>query len=695
MSRINKHNSTRILIEDFVRMKGLLAASLFGFTAAYTQSEKDSGIKKVITLLGELKTKVETETAQGEKDAEEYADWCIKTTAELKKDVEYGGQKVEELSAALEDGSARAAAAAADISTLSPQIGKLQDEQAKAAEVRSKEHADFVKEEAELTEADTMLQKAYAVLKRSLSLMQTGGSDDVQTIRNVVSALGVIIDSAWIDPESVNKIKVFLEAEDGLEFKQPQAVSSNYQSKSGGILGAIQGMQEKNSSVLSKLREEEMTARHKFEMLAQDLKNQENSVTDQIAALKETEAKATATAKQAESDLATTTETLNADKTELTETKGDCKAYAEEWAARKASATEEISVIQQAIEILSGKFGGGESFLQISSSTSEDNALAGKSMEAQDYERRSNAAMLLRHLSHEYNSFGLMQVAVAAQDDPFVKVRGMIKDMISKLEEEAQKEATAEAKCKADKAKGEKSLKIKKAQYDKLLSRSDAANAKFTKLGEEVKELGSQLKELAASVKEETNIRNKEKADNQAVIKDSAESIEALTKAIEVLSKFYGTAPALVQTQAGQPQTDTANVIMEILATSQEDFEKLKQNTESAETDAAEKYEKSMQEAEVTKAKKTAEMEGKTKEKATVKVQISQISEDLGEASKALEAASSFLKGVKEQCSNKAMSYEERKKRREAEIKGLEEALQILSPDEGEFLQTGFMSKKN
>merc|ERR1712032_101508 len=135
-------------------------------------------------------------------------------------------------------------------------------------------------------------------------------------------------------------------------------------------------------------------------------------------------------------------------------------------------------------------------------------------------------------------------------------------------------------------------------------------------------------------------------------------------------------------------------VIMEILATSQEDFEKLKQTTEAAESDSAEKFERAMQEAEVTKAKKTAQMDGKTKEKATVKVQISQISEDLGEASKALEAASSFLKEVKEQCASKAMSYEERKKRREAEIKGLEEALQILSPDEGEFLQTGFMSRK-
>lgn len=667
-------------------MKGIVAVSLCGLSAVV--AETDSGIKKVITLLGELKTKVENETAQGEKDAEEYADWCIKTTAELKKDVEYGGQKAEELAAHLEDGSAKAAAAANDIQTLSPQIGQLQEEQKKAADLRKKENADFVKEEAELTEADTMLQKAYQVLKRSLSFVQTGDHNAEQDMmRNVVSALGVIIDAAWIDPQSVSKIKSFLEAEDGLELKQPQATVSNYQSKSGGILEAIKGMQEKNSQVLSKLRETEMGARHQFELLAQDLKNQENTVTDQIAALKETEAKATASAKQAESDLASTTESLNADKTQLTETVADCKTYAEEWAARKASATEEASVLGQAIEILSGKFSLAQtSFVQLSNDSSLD---------ARSYEKRSKASMILRQLGHEFNSFGLMQVASAAMDDPFVKIRGMIKDMISKLEEEAQKEASAEAKCKADKAKGEKDLKIKTADYNKLLSRSDAASAKFSNLGDEIKTLSTELAELAADVKEATELRNKQKADNEFTIKDSAESIEALTKAIEVLSKFYGQSAAFVQTRTGQPQTDTANVIMEILATSQEDFEKLKQTTESAESDASEKFDKMKQDAEVTKARKTAEMEGKQKEQATVKTQIAQISEDLEDASKALEAASTFLKTVKERCANKAMSYEERKKRREAEIKGLNEALEILSPEESEFIQMGFMSKKS
>lgn len=73
---------------------------------------------------------------------------------------------------------------------------------------------------------------------------------------------------------------------------------------------------------------------------------------------------------------------------------------------------------------------------------------------------------------------------------------------------------------------------------------------------------------------------------------------------------------------------------------------------------------------------------------------ISQLSEDFADAGKALEAANTFLKGVKEQCANKAMSYEERQKRRAEEIKGLEEALEILSADESFLQKNAFLQRK-
>lgn len=137
-------------------MRLILAAGLGLATA-------DSSVKKVIELLAELKGKVEQETAQGQKDAEEYSDWCIKTTTELTADVKYGSEKAEELAATLEKGDADAAAAAGQISELAPQIQQLGAQNKKAAAVRKDENGVFVKEEAELVEADTMLQKGREI----------------------------------------------------------------------------------------------------------------------------------------------------------------------------------------------------------------------------------------------------------------------------------------------------------------------------------------------------------------------------------------------------------------------------------------------------------------------------------------------------------------------------------------------------
>lgn len=659
-------------------MRVLAISSVVGLASA----SGNSSVKKVVDLLDGMKGKVQAELDAGKIEAEEYEDWCIKTITETEADVKYGAEKVEELNAAAEKGAGIATGKAAEAKELAAAIAKAQGAQKKAQAERKEANKAFLAEEAELVEADTMLGKAYGVLKRAMAFVQVDGSKNAEVTKTeeVVSALGAIIDSAWVSQQDSSHIKSFLQ--------QPQASTSNYDSKSGGILEAIQGMQEKNAEVLASLREKEMKSRHAFEMVFQDLKNKEESKADQMAAAKQAGAKAKAESEEAAANGAEALETLNADKKELSETKSGCESAAKEWAQRSADGAEEVGVIGQAIEILSGKFGGP-------TQPEEEAAPAFLQVSDQEFNRRNKASALLRKMSRNFNQYGLMQVAQAASEDPFVKVRGMINDMITKLEEEARKEASKEAKCKADKQKGTKDLKVKKNDFNKLLSRSDGAQAKFAKLGNEITDLGNQLRELAASVKEATKLRNKETAENASVIKDSAESIEALNGAVTVLSDYYGTeAPAFIQVSQ-KKQGDTAAVIISILQTAQEDFEKIKQETEAAESKAADKYAKDMQAAEVSKAKKTAQLEGKQNEKATVKNQISQIADDLADAEKALQAAQDFLKGVMEACANKAMSYEERQQRRAAEIEGLKQALEILSP-EAEFLQTSakFMGKQ-
>jgi hypothetical protein len=427
-----------------------------------------------------------------------------------------------------------------------------------------------------------------------------------------------------------------------------------------------------------------MDKKHAYELLVQDLTNQINTKEDMLAAAKQNEADSREAAGAASASLAETSDVLSADETSLLDTKSDCKTYADEWAARKASAEEEAAVLQKASDVLAGKF----ALLQVKTTTK---TLLSK--RNRNYDQRDQVATILRHLGHKFNSFSMLQAAQGAMDDPFVKVRGLIKDMIMQLEQQAAEEASKEGKCKADIAKGTRDVKVKAGLMKKYQSRLDGASAKFETLGTEVTELQAAVKQLGIDMQAWTRLRNQDNTDNTATIKDAQESIEAINTAIGVLQEFYGTS-ALLQTKSKQPQSDTSAVIIEYLQTAQEDFEKILQETETAEHTGKDGYEKDMQAAKVTLAKKNALIDGKTQERAGLKVMVGQVSEDLENATKAWEAAGEYLKGKKEECSNKAMSYEERKRRREEEIAGLQQALEILSSEES-FVQTGKFMAKN
>ena len=164
--------------------------------------------------------------------------------------------------------------------------------------------------------------------------------------------------------------------------------------------------------------EKELSSKHEYELLVQDLTNQTENKEEQSQMQLEEKGRATAAGKQAEADLASGSESVKADKTSLSDTKSQCKLSAQEWTARKASAEQEVATIAKAVDILSGKFGFIQSFLQESAHS--------KDITEKEWEQRQKASTLLRKLSRNFNSFRLMQVASSAQDDPFVKVGSFV-----------------------------------------------------------------------------------------------------------------------------------------------------------------------------------------------------------------------------------------------------------------------------
>merc|ERR550537_41064 len=127
-----------------------------------------------------------------------------------------------------------------------------------------------------------------------------------------------------------------------------------------------------------------------------------------------------------------------------------------------------------------------------------------------DSTARSKLVEKLKGMSHKFGSYAFMELAGSAAMDPFVKIRGLIEDMIAKLLKEAQEEATQKAFCDEEMGKSNKAKKEKSMTLDKLQSRIDKASARKAELGQAVKALESEIAELDAAAAEATKVRTEE-----------------------------------------------------------------------------------------------------------------------------------------------------------------------------------------
>lgn len=648
-------------------------------TALVGQALAVSPVQKVVQLLGELKTQVQGELDTEAKSMEEYSSYCNDESKERGFQIKTAKADIERFEATIEDSNGKISALDTTIAESGSSVANKQGELAEATKIRENDNGDFQAAQKELVDTVDTLSRAAAVLKRELSFAQGASSSQLKSkLGNMLNALGMIVEASG--SESSKKVSAFLQDDDLSLVQQPQASTSNYDSKSGGIVDAIKDMQNEAEDNLASVRKNETKARHAFELLKQGLQDEVANLEKVIAESTSTKG-ATAEAKaKAEEDLARTKKALSADESFLSKLQSECQVKATEWEARQKSAAEEMAALEKAKEILtSGVNGGTVSFVQVKASTKNE-------------EVRSQLVNSLRKLSRKVHSFGLMQIASHAASDPFVKIRGMVNDMISKLEKQAAEEATQEAFCQEENAKSKKTKEAKSASVDKYTVRLEKANAGVAELSQEINELTAEVSEIEKSNAEATKIRGDENAEYKTASKEQKEAVEAVAKAIQVLQDYYGNSDSFLQQPAfGGAKSDSGNNIVSFLEVAQSDFTTLLTETETNESQAVEAYETLMQENKISKASKEASIKGKTSEVQAVKVAIEDATSDLKTSQKELDAVLEYIEKLRPQCESKAMTYAERKAAREAEMEGLNTALDILS---GEEAAVSFMQKR-
>merc|ERR1740123_1805034 len=258
-------------------------------------------------------------------------------------------------------------------------------------------------------------------------------------------------------------------------------------------------------------------------------------------------------------------------------------------------------------------------------------------------------------------------------DDPFGKIKSLISDMIARLENEADADASHKAYC--DKEIGETNVKKadKTAEIEKLTIAIDKASARSAQLKEEVARLQKELADLAASQAEMDKLRSQENADYKANRADMEQGLAGIKLALKVLREYYSK-----NDKAHAAAQGAGEGIIGLLEVIESDFTKTLAEITSTEESSAAAYDKQTKQNSIDKAAKDQDVKYKAKESQDLDKATAADKEDRTGVQAELDAVNEYLDSLHKQCDETVEPYAEKKRRREAEIAGLKEALTIL-----------------
>jgi len=637
-------------------------------------------VQKVIQLLEGMLEKGKLGKHTEQVQFASYKQFCDDTSVEKKRSVEEASQQIDMLKADISKAVADAAQLGKEISGLDEDVSIWQGDMKAATKVRQIEKTDYDTTHKDYSESVDALQRAIAVLKKQAHDRKQASS---------LAQVAALKDLVLIPDKAKKIINAFLSTEEDVDDDAAPA-ANGYEFQSHGVVEMLEKLNDKFIDERSTLEKEEMNSKHAFDMLIQDLTAQVAQGTTDRGEKAQAKAKTLQAKAENTGDLNDTTSTKAADVKFLSDLQATCGQKSSDFESRQQLRAEEIQAVEKAIEILSSGAVAGNAAKHLPSLLQKASLAQLRASSMSPAQQKT--AFYLQEQAKHLNSRVLSALAVRVTEDPFNKVKKMIKDLIVRLMEEANEEAEHKGWCDTELSTNEQTRKEKTESVEMLHAEIDELKSSIAQLGEDMTELSKAVAELDQGMSTATKQRQSEKAENTDTIKDASDAQTAVAQALVVLKEFYAKAAestALVQT--GAPDIFESEYkgmgaesggVVGMLEVIESDFARLEAETSSAEATAQKTYDGFMTDSKVDKAAKTTDSEHKTAKKQDQEQALTVKSGDLEGTQKELDAALAYYDKLKPSCVDSGVSYEDRVGRRKEEIQSLQEALKILNGED-------------
>jgi hypothetical protein len=709
-----------------------IVAALIGTAAALRAAETTdaSPIAKVVKLMTEMKTSLESEAKQDAEMYEKMECWCKTNKGQKTKAVEEAEKKIADLEAAIEEYTARSSQLATEIKNLEKDIAANKKALAEATALREKEMAEFQAEEKEMIETIDSLTKAVAALggvhgegflqthsfvqlKQRLAGVPSKFQDVMR--KDLWDMLGAINDSGSFGQDRAEKpsqaelaatqvfSEMFMAPKEArtessramLQEDQPTGAAAgakSYNAQSGAIYGMLKQMKEDFETKLGNAQKEEAEAQALYEKmkaaLTKEIAAQEKSVKNKKTELADTNA-ANAKAKQ---DVEDTTAELSADEKFLVGLEDRCSTADEEYQKRQKERTDEIAAVGEAMQILTNDesrdlFGKTFSFVQVASSQTT----------SAEHRVRESIAKSMISMAKKTGNYQLAALALSARLDAFTKVKKAMDDMLAQLKQQQKDEYEHSEFCRVELDKNEDETTDKTHFKEDTISTITDLTGQIDTLTNEIKALELEIADTRVSIKRAGEDRAAENKGFQTTVNEQRLTVNVLNKALDRLKAFYEKKESFAQLNVAQPENvpgratgaapkqmeyesqGAAPGVMGLIQMIIADAKAMDTEATKDEQDAQTKYAAFVTEANDSVAAAQKSIANKKEEKAKAEEQKSQKETTLQSTLNILETLSSENADLHSACDFVMKNFDIRQEARSQEMDAINQAKAVLS----------------
>lgn len=678
-------------------------------------------VEKVSKMLTDLRTQVNEEGAAEAKTYNTFACFCKDTMAAKSKAITEGKGEKNTLASRINADSVTRDGEDVKIGDKTKEIGTLDEELKKAHTDRREERLTYEKNEMDLTGAVRALESAILALKAAKT-----GVGLAQLPADVQQGL-IMAQALMPESKASRSVAAFISESDP---------NDAYAFQSGDVITTLEGLKTDFKAKKNELGEADVKAKAAYDLLVQNKQQAVKDATAAVETAKKDKADASVRIATSSTDLTTTSAQLLDDQTYMEGLAKNCNQKAVLWDKRTTQRASELSALTTAIDLIkdlpkknnsaAASSAAAASFVQLAQESqralpavartapaalhqqqapvpAKKQSLAAAVVKTSLGGKRARVMAMLRASAQNLKSAELTNLLAAAAADPFAKVKTLIQELIERLLAQAASEASHKGFC--DKEYAMTTLKRDNAantitEMNGLLELSEA---RIAKLGEEITDLTTGIAAIEASQNTSTQMRTKNKKENEDAIKTAEEGKKTVEQAIKILEEYYKTAAkneaasaSFLQVSA-EPESPDAGFdgeyagsqdgsvgVLGMLDVVKSDFERTIKETQKDEDEAVADQLELETSTGVSKATKEEGLKARTTAKSEADADDAKNRASLTSNQDILDKTIAEIAALDKACMLGGQTATERKIQRDEEMDALKSALCILDSNGGD-----------